>query len=384
MSSSTKNPSKRKAFKDYFDRTAITQLAHQIQIAWADFPVEDFRRLAGREIEKLEFNQRVSQIASALRACLPDDFAEALVILKRSLPDPLPNCDSVTDGWLHWPLGQLIADFGTQHFDASMDAMIALTQRFSAEFAVRPFVQLYPLKTVERLQQLTLHENPHVRRWCSEGLRPRLPWGVRLDAFVLDPSPLFPILDALYDDPELYVRRSVANHLNDIAKDHPDLVVARCRNYLKGNSIHSEWVARQALRTLIKNGNVSALSVLGFRRPRKIAVQLTLAPATVQVGEAIELKAEIQNRSSSAQKLAIDFAITFVRQNARTSRKVFKWKNLTLAAGACQEISKKHPMKMTTVRRLYCGRHRVEVLVNGECLDAGSFQLLTRNQNSQD
>lgn len=368
--------SKRKAFKDYFDKAAVDALAQQFKKAWPKFPAEAFQKSAVHQLESLEFSNRVSQLSNCLRSSLPDDVPEALSILRASLPAPLPNCDSVTDGWLQWPLGRFIADYGIDHFDESMAAMIELTQVFSAEFAVRPFVIQFPERTIERLMELCQHKNPHVRRWCSEGVRPRLPWGSVIRSLVNNPDPMLPILDALHNDDELYVRRSVANNLNDVSKDHPQVVVERCQQYQDSQSAHATWLTRHALRTLIKDGHQNALGVLGYHPPKDILAHLSVSPAQIMIGESVELTAVLENNSKTSQQLAIDFELTFVRQSPKSSAKVFKWKTIKLTAGDEMVIRKRHPMKATTVRRLYPGRHEIRLMVNGMSLADAGFELL--------
>ena len=257
-------PKERKAFKDWFDKEAVQRLADQISAVSSDFESSRFLRVASEGLEDLEFHDRVKHLSNSMRECLPDDIPTALDILTQSLPPAQQDCESVTDGWLQWPVGQWIADHGLNHFEMSMTAMIELTQRFSSEFAVRPFVEHHPDRVFAELLRLTEHENPHVRRWCSEGVRTRLPWGRKLHGLIEAPSLILPILENLKDDPELYVRRSVANNLNDIAKDHPELVIQICRDWKKEADENRSRLIRHALRTLVKDGNPDALAILGF------------------------------------------------------------------------------------------------------------------------
>ncbi len=365
----------RKPFKSWFDEDAARRLARQLAGAMPRFDQRRFVRLASRDLRELEFAARVQQFADAMAATLPESVPRALDVVTRSLPRPLPDCESVTDGWLQWPLGQFIADRGLDHVDASFAAMIELTQRFSAEFAVRPFVERHPREALSRLSALTAHESPHVRRWCSEGTRPRLPWGRRLDALVADPSPIWPILEALKDDEALYVRRSVANNLNDIAKDHPSAVVARCRAWSAGASAERAWTVRHALRSLVKGGDSAALAVVGYRRPRGLTATLRARPARVAIGGAVELIARLSSSASRGQHLMVDYGVHHVRQRGETSEKVFKWKTLRLAGGETRELTKRHAVRATTVRALYPGMHRVELQVNGVRIAEARFRL---------
>ena len=358
-------------FKDYFDKEAARRLGKQMAGATPRFDQDEFVRKATRGLRKLEFNDRVKSFSDALAATLPSDIRKALAIITKSLPAPLPTTDDVTDGWLQWPLGQFIADHGLPHFDASMDAMIELTKRFSSEFAVRPFVQHKPKETFARMLSLTDDPNPHVRRWCSEGVRPRLPWGVTLKALVADPRPIWPIVEALKDDQERYVIRSVGNNLNDIAKDHPSLVIKRCRRWSKKKS--RAWLISHALRTLIKDGDRDALAVIGYGPPDKFSATLALSPKRITIGQDVQMTATLKTKGG-AQDLIVDYLVHYVRKSG-TSPKVFKWTKTTLPARGSIALEKKHRMRPTTIRALYPGEHHVEVQVNGTIVARASFKL---------
>lgn len=365
----------RKLYKEWFDRYAAGALAGQVQAVYPELDADAFIDQAVNGIDALEFAARVKQFSDALAAVLPKDIPKALRILSISLPAPLPDCEAVTDGWLQWPVGQYIADYGVPYFDDAMQAMIALTQRFSSEFAVRPYVEHYPGPTLARLQELTVHPSPHVRRWCSEGIRPRLPWGKRLTELVRDPSPIFPILEKLKDDTELYVRRSVANNLNDISKDHPEAVVAICKKWQTKGHAQRRWVIRQALRSLIKEGHSGALELMGYGPPVQIAAKLAVHPDQVAIGETIELKAHLHNQSMDGQVLLLDYAVHYVRANGSAAPKVFKWKEVSLPSGAAISLKKEHAFRVTTVRKLYPGAHKIELQVNGVRLAETRCQL---------
>lgn len=372
------SPPERKAFKDWFDGAAARALADQIGAAWPAFPRRRFLARAARGLDDLEMMARVRRFSDALRATLPAPVPEALGVLTRSLPPPLPDCESPTDGWLQWPVGQFVADHGPGHFEPAMAAMVELTQRFSSEFAVRPFVAAEPDRTLARLLDLTDHPSPHVRRWCSEGTRPRLPWGRRLDALVRDPRPTLPILERLRDDPERYVQRSVANHLNDVAKDHPDLVVDTCRRWLTGGGATEAraWTVRHALRTLVKGGHPGALALLGFGAPPALEAGLRVTPPEVAIGGAVALRLELGlGAGAGVSDLLVDYRVHYRKANGVTSPKVFKWTTLRLAPGERRVLEKRHPMRPVTTRRLYVGQHGVEVLINGSPAARASFTL---------
>lgn len=313
----------------------------------------------------------MQQFCDALAAGLPVDVPRAL----RILTDSLPDAEAVTDGWLQWPVGQFIADHGLPHFEASMAAMIELTQRFSSEFAVRPFVEQRGEETFARLRALTEHDSVHVRRWCSEGVRPRLPWGRVLRDLVADPSPIWSILDALRDDSERYVQRSVANTLGDVAKDHVDAAVRWAQACVEGGGADRQWIAKHGLRGPIKAGHGGALATIGFHPPQKVTAALKVTPKTVCIGEHVQLEATLRTTHGSAQPLLVDYVVHYVRKAKASGGKTFKWTSVELPARGQAELSKKHNMKPTTIRALYPGTHRVELMVGGEVLAEASFTL---------
>ncbi|MGE5523341.1 MAG: DNA alkylation repair protein, partial [Rhodospirillaceae bacterium] len=222
-------------------------------------------------LEDLEFMPRGQHIADALRQCLPDAYGRAVQILLDSFTPPQTEADEFgLAEFFYLPHSFFIASYGihpeynggSDPFDISMNALHALTMRFTSEFAIRPFLIQQQDRTLSQVMKWTNDPNPHVRRLCSEGTRPKLPWGKRIPAFIKNPAPTLPILELLKDDPSLYVRRSVANHLGDIAKDHPQLVIEICRRWLEENaSDNSKWLIRHAIRNLVKEQNSAALAL---------------------------------------------------------------------------------------------------------------------------
>lgn len=247
---------------------AVACLAHNVTIAWPEFEALAFQSAALDGLEPLGILERGQKLARALRQHLPQNFSAAIEILLRSLTPPLTATDDLgLAGFFYLPHVCFVAEYGLaaahnggqDPFEAAMQAQYALTRRFSAEFSIRPYLLHAQDRTLATLMTWTSDPCPHVRRLCSEGTRPRLPWAMRLPAFVADPAPVLPILEALKDDENLYVRRSVANHLGDIAKDHPDLVFALSERWLEKASNERKWLIRHALRHPAKKGDKTAL-----------------------------------------------------------------------------------------------------------------------------
>lgn len=365
----------RKLFKDWFDRDAARQLARKVSSIDKNFDENKFIRLATGKINDLEFHARIRQFSNAFAETLSSAYPQAIDILIRSLPPALEGCDQIKEGYLFWPIGQFIADHGLDHFEDSLYAMTELTQRFTSEFAVRPFLEKHPDKTLENLTALTSHHNPHVRRWCSEGVRTRLPWGKKLHHLIADPAPIWLILEKLKDDPEIYVRRSVANNANDLAKDHPEAVIARCKSWSKNASPERLWVINRSLRSLIKDGHPAALRVVGYNPPKKLTAHLQAKPKRISIGDSVELTANMSSSLSRSQKLLIDYAVHYVRKGGKTGIKVFKWKQIELPASDDATLTKQHSMRITTIRALYPGTHKVELQVNGVRIAETKFEL---------
>jgi len=263
------------SLKALLDADAIDCLAHNVALAWPAFDAPAFRRTATTGLAPLAILQRGQHLAHALHAHLPPVFAEAVAILERSLTPPLTRTtDFGLGGFFYLPHGCFAATYGLDPahnggrdpFESALAFQYELTRRFSAEFSIRPYLVRWSERTLARLMNWTRDADPHVRRLCSEGTRPRLPWAQRLPAFVKDPTPVLPILEALKDDPDLYVRRSVANHLGDIAKDHPALVFELCRRWVDGASPERRWLIRHAVRHPAKKGVKAALQVRALAR----------------------------------------------------------------------------------------------------------------------
>ncbi len=249
---------------------AIECLAHNVSLVYESFDGASFSKEALDGLEPLGLLQRSQQLARVLRRYLPAKYADAVDVLLASLTPPLSRTEDIgLEVLFYLPHVSFVAEYGLDHegnggedpFDVSMKAQYELTKRFSAEFSVRPFLIREQARTLSRLLEWTSDPDPHVRRLCSEGTRPRLPWATRIPAFIANPDPVLPILDALKDDPSLYVRRSVANHLGDIAKDNPDVVFQICERWLEAPSREVNWIIRHALRYPAKKGDKVALKL---------------------------------------------------------------------------------------------------------------------------
>ncbi len=370
-------------FKNLVNPALVRAAVAPLLRAWPDFDGERFVALACTGLVALELKARAMQVADALEATLPQDFATACGVIEAALAPPGGAADMARPGelheglrgWILWSAGEYVARRGLQQPARALAALHAITQRFTAEFAIRPFIVAHPDLVFATLARWCQDPSPQVRRLASEGSRPRLPWGLRLQALVRDPSPTLPLLAALQDDPSEDVRRSVANHLNDIAKDHPDIVVRWLAQHLPDAPPERRALLRHACRTLIKQGHPQVLHAWGLGRPFKGSATLKLAPARVALGGAVTLTLVLHSGAAKPQRLAIDYAVHHVKADGRTTPKVFKGWQLELPARGTLTLTRRHSLRPVTTRRYHAGRHRLAVQVNGRVLAEAAFTL---------
>ena len=375
-------------FKTLVNHETIAEAARHLSRAWPRFDRARFETLAGAGLEKLELKARVLHLAAALAQTLPADFAHACDVIEAALAPPLPlDADgepaeqdataraSGLSGIIIWALGEFVASRGLDHTSRSLACLHALTQRSTAEFAIRPFLQREPAVVFRILAKWVRDPSTHVRRLVSEGSRPRLPWGLRLQSLVADPAPTLPLLRALQDDPSAYVRRSVANHLNDIAKDHPDLVASWVREHLVGAAPERVALLRHASRTLIKAGHPATLDAWSLDRCLHGKAMLTLSARSVAIGGSLGLTVRLASTAAAPQSLVIDYAVHHVRADGGRTPKVFKGWKLVLGPGEKRSLALQHSLRPVTTRRLYPGTHRIDLLVNGQNVAGRDFVL---------
>lgn len=346
-----------------------------------EFSEEAFLDGLAAELEVRELKQRVRLFADRIDAQLSRDTPTAFVAMVEALPRD--DKDTVgLSGMAVWPLTEIVARRGLPHFEASMNALRAMTRPFTAEYAIRPFLRLEQERTLACLAEWVRDPDEHVRRLASEGSRPLLPWGERLAALQADPELTLPLLQALKDDPSEYVRRSVANHLNDHSKTHPERIVAVLGEWLGAKSDATgkgslTRLARHASRTLLKAGHPDALRLHGFAPSDVLELgDVRIGPARLRVGEALDYQFVIRNRSGDPAKVLFDYAIHHRKANGGLTAKVFKGRTRTLAPGESWEVVGRHPLRLVTTRRYHPGTHQFEVRINGLAGPAQNFELL--------
>ena len=364
--------------KDGLDRSAVERLASAVSSAGAMFDTKRFVTNASAGLDKLELKERVIHVADHLASAMPADIPESLAVL-RKVPavwgpgDP----EDPLRGFAAWPLFDYVARHGLDHFDDSLETLRVMTHMFSAEFAVRPFIKRDPGRALETMRRWVGDPDEHVRRLVSEGSRPRLPWGERITVYDNDLSPILELLEHLRDDPSEYVRRSVANHLNDIAKDQPEVVLDTSEQWLMDAGPERVKLVRHALRTLIKSGSPRVWGLLGYTPSPMVEVALQLKRPHVTVGESQEISVDVKSVSDDDQRLVVDFIVQHRKANGLLRPKVFKLRDIDLPARGSVELTKKIPFRPITTRRYYTGRHRVEIVVGGLVVVGEGFDLST-------
>lgn len=363
-----------------FNADKVAKLAKEIEVVYPDFKRAAFEKKVVSTFPKEELMERIANIRDALYEFLPNDYKKAVAIILKALPLELDHKKEDNDfgDFIYAPYSYFVAKYGCskEHVDVSLKALEEITKRFSAEAALRNFINEFPEKTIKKAAGWTKSKNYHVRRLASEGTRPNLPWAKKIHSA---PEAMLPLLDKLYSDKTRYVTRSVANHLNDISKTNPALVVATLKRWQKeGKQTEDElvFITKHSLRTAVKRGDAFALKLLGFAKPSIKIKNLTLALLQVKVGESLIFTFTVDSTASKSQTLLIDYLIHFKKANGKLSPKVFKLTTVKLTAGQSLSFKKAHQLKPMTTRTLYSGEHVLEIQINGQSFGKHSFTLV--------
>ncbi len=364
--------------KNHLGAAIPRTIGRMIAAVFPAFDEKAFVRCALKDYDALELMPRGRKIAEALRQHLPADYPRAANMLIASLDQrPQNTAGQSMASFLFLPHVLFVAEYGLEHFDVSMRAQYVLTKLFTAEFSIRRYLERHQEATLARLKEWATDPSADVRRLVSEGTRPRLPWATRLRAFQADPRPVLALLELLKDDPDLYVRRSVANNLNDIGKDHPAVLITTARQWMVEATEERRWIIRHALRSAVKRAESGALELLGFGHSAHIAVRhVRLAPRRVAIGSSVTLACELVNTASRVQRLLVDLRVRYIKANGTHRPKVFKLKTVELAPREAVPLNKTLSLMQLTTRKHYPGTHHMELMVNGRAYPLGTFELL--------
>ena len=362
--------------KDLYNPSFYDQLGNVLLQTCPDFQKDPFIEaiFAGNWEEK-ELKDRMRHTATVLRDFLPESFDAAGQVILNSIEGlrkegvKEPNFE-----YMFFP--DYVERFGMAHFETSVDLFKKITPFSSCEFAVRPFLIHYGAPMIQQMLEWSLHPNHHVRRLASEGIRPRLPWAMALPDLKKDPKPILPLLDNLKQDPSEYVRRSVANNLNDISKDHPDVLLEVLVKW-EGISDETTALLKHASRTLLKQGDPAVMQYFGFANSEQIDLQdFSIVDYSVKIGDALEFHFQIQNLAEENMLIRLEYGIFYLRKNGSHSKKVFKISERELAAGEVLNVKRKQSFKRISTRTFYPGQQAVSIILNGVEKSRQPFELV--------
>ena len=358
-------------FKNMFNLQVIRKLAVDVKSVHDTFPADEFvESTVDGTWENLELKERVLKVTVNLRKYLPQDYKEAISVIDKVVM----NYGSWLEGtgWF-FPFFVELYGVDEENWDVSIGALERYTQYASAESAVRPFIIMDEKRMMAQMFAWSKHESEHVRRLSSEGCRPALPWTQALNSFKKDPTPILPILEQLKADESVWVRKSVANNLNDISKTHPDLVVKTAKEWY-GKNEHTDWIVKHACRTLLKKGNSEALAIFGLGDAAAVEVSdLALETESIRIGEDITFSFTIA--AKEAAKARLEYGIDFVKSSGKRNRKVFQISEISLKENTKKPYTRKHSFADVSTRKHYPGVHSITLIVNGAERGALDFEL---------
>ncbi len=366
--------------RDVFGPNVVRKIADDIKNQYKPFDKKGFLTSILPKLDEQTYGERKESITDALIAYLPKNFEDSVKLLLKITPPPYKG-EATSDTLGRFYLSTFtayVAKMGLDSYDISLNALYEMTKSFTSEWDIRPFLLKYPDKTLGCLKEWVKDKNMHVRRLVSEGSRPNLPWGKKLKFIDENPeNTTLPILSLLQDDDAEYVRRSVANHLNDLAKNNADLVVKTLTLWQKNNlTPEKEKMIHHALRTLVKQGHSGALALIGYGNDIDIDINIKSIIPNVKWGEKFEFEFSLKNNKKTAQRLLIDFIIGFQKKEGKINNKVFKLKKIELPPNSEITIRKSHSFKPITTRIYYPGLHILHIQVNGQIMSETSFMLL--------
>ncbi|WP_026463542.1 DNA alkylation repair protein [Adhaeribacter aquaticus] len=362
--------------KDIYSPAFFTQFSDTLKRVIPDLNKEQFWTLLfDAQWEARELKERMRHVATVMHEFLPADFPAAVMLLEKLIQELLA-AGHKPNSLEYMFLPDYLEQYGLESFDAAVQAMEKITQFTSCEFAVRPFLLQYPELMIAQMQAWALHEHPNVRRLASEGMRPRLPWAMAIPALKKDPSPILPILELLKNDPSEFVRRSVANNLNDIAKDHPEVVLSIAHKW-KGVSPETDKIIKHGCRTLLKQGHPEILSY--FKLQNLEALSLTnfkIHTEEVKLGSDLIFSFSVQNNHQDSQRVRLEYSLYYNKANGQLARKVFKISEKAYQPSEMVKVTRKQSFKYITTRKFYPGQHRLSVILNGQEKAIADFLLV--------
>jgi len=351
----------------FFTEESLNSFAETIVKYYPGVDKDKFLELIYDDVwPELELKEKMRHTSKCLYKTLPGNYTEALVILIKAA--------SEIKGFEAMSLPDYVEQYGMGNWEESLNALGHFTQYYSSEFAIRPFLDKNPELVIHYMNKWAEHKHENVRRFASEGCRPRLPWAMALPKFKKDPTLVLEILKKLKDDESEFVRKSVANNLNDISKDNPEVVLSVCEGWY-GKSKNTDWIVKHACRTLLKQGNTRALRIFGFGDPEKLKIRnLKTDKEALKIGESLNFSFELVNHEKQECKVRLEYLMDFVKANGKHSAKIFQIIEKTYKLGN-YTIKRKHSFADMSTRKHYPGEHRISIIINGEKKADGTIDL---------
>jgi 3-methyladenine DNA glycosylase AlkC len=345
----------------------VNHLIQSIETVYKPFNADRFRELVfQQDWHNLALKERMRRLTFSLHESLPINYREALEILYQVAPQ------FTGLGGIIFP--DYVDQYGLDDWEESMKALSFFTPFSTSEFAVRPFLIKDQERMLQQMQIWSIHPNEHIRRLASEGCRPRLPWGMSVPSLKRTPEVTLPILFNLKEDESLYVRKSVANHLNDISYTHSDLVIKLAKEWY-GNNPYTDWIIKHACRSLLKKGHPEALTLFGFGDDKSIEfMEFTIDSHPIQMGESIDFSFTLH--ATKSLPVRVEYAIDFVKSKGQRSRKVFMISSTQMKKNDIRRFTKQHSFKELTTRKHYKGTHTLSIIINGATKATLDFELI--------
>ena len=354
--------------KNLYNEEYIELLCISIKENFTSFKSDDFTKyIFTKEWKTKELKDRMRHISTTLGVYLPSSYIKAISILKLTF-----NKMNFSYGLENMIFQDFVEVYGLNELKISLDALETFTIKSSSEFAIRRFILKYPHESMKQMFLWAKSPNEHIRRLASEGSRPRLPWAVALPLFKLQPQEILEILELLKDDESKYVRKSVANNLNDISKDNPQIVIQITTEWIN-YSDNRDALLKHGCRTLLKASNRQTLELFGFSKPTDISLDNFTFTDSVKLGEELAFSFELIGEEKLG-KLRVEFALHFLRKNSKHNKKVFKISEGIYSSNH-KILSKTYSFKPISTRVYYKGVQRLSIIINGEVFKEVEFIL---------
>ena len=357
--------------KNALNREALHKDALIMKSVYDQFNVDEFvDTTIDQTWDELELKAREKRIGLILGKYLPDDYEKALGLI-----DKVVERHALDILVMGYPFLEFVEAYGLdeKNLHLSIRALRKYTPYWSSEFAIRAFIIKYEVTMMKQMYQWSKDEDEHIRRLSSEGCRPRLPWAKALTSFQQDPTPVLTILEQLKSDPSKYVRKSVANNLNDISKTHPQLVTKLAKDWY-GQNEHTDWIIKHGCRTLLKKGNTEVLAIFGYHDVNICVDRFVIETDMVPMGEELVFSFEVH--AKEVTKIRLEYGIDYVKSNGKTSRKIYKISEGYLDANTKKEYRKIHSFAELSTRTHYPGLHSITLIVNGVEREKLDFELV--------